>query len=486
MAPLSSQNATAAISCTTTFTAHDGSILCSWVNNPGTRGTLNILWLCVSTLGLCVWNAVHPDVPHPGTPKWRVVGKRIWWLFVGLFMPELLVLTALGEFRQACTLLVRLSRETRVPTELPWWLVQVERLYPTPLTGHEIEQHGKYLPLPVRCEAILPPLSSVEPEDLTALIPTPASDASLPVTPPTLRKDAAIQTPEAREGGRKHAWTLAHSFYAVMHGFLSADGDPFWTTTTEAYYTGTVIVVFDTDKGIQRISAASHDPFSIPDLSADDLDDRSKAGTIAKALLVWQFSVFIANCAARWNQSLPLSLLEITTLAHCLCSLVALGLWWYKPHSVGEAAMVGRTRSLPQPPHIDDLFTAAIHKVLPGKDTIDIPRTIAIIAIAVLYGLPHLLGFSVNFPTSSEQRCWQLATFTVICSPLIMCLMFRIGSSAGTFGRLDTVILVEVLFVIVYPMSTMFLVGESMRQIFALPEGSFHQPQLTRYLASFS
>lgn len=125
MAPLSTQNATAAISCIT-VTAHDGTTLCSWADNPATRGTLDILWLCVSTLGLCVWNAVHPDVPYPGTPKWRIIGKRIWWLFVGLFMPEMLVLAALGQFRQAYRLLVRVSRETRVPTEFPWWMRVIE------------------------------------------------------------------------------------------------------------------------------------------------------------------------------------------------------------------------------------------------------------------------------------------------------------------------------------------------------------------------
>ncbi|KZV83503.1 hypothetical protein EXIGLDRAFT_842905 [Exidia glandulosa HHB12029] len=472
------------------ITADDGTILCSWANNPDTRGTLNIIWLCVSTLGLCVWNAVHPDVPYPGSPKWRVIGERIWWLFVGLFMPEMLVLTALAQYRQAYTLLVRVSRETCVPTKMPWWIVLVERLWPTPLTGKEIDQRVEFLPFSVRCEAILPPLSSVELEDLTALIPAHTSELTLSVTPPTPRKDAAVQTnhaAEAQEWGRKHAWTLTHSFYAVMHGFLSAEGDAFWRAKKYRGFTGDFYPLFDADMGIQCITAA----FRIPDLSADDLNDRSKAGTIAKALLVWQLSVFIANCAARWNQHLPLSLLEITTLAHSLCSLIALVLWWYKPHSVGEATVSDRATSLP-PPRKGAWFNGVYQKVLPGNDGIDIPRTITILGIAVLYGLPHILGLSVHFPTSPEQLLWQMATYIAICSPLIICaFLWIITRLTWRLGRKDyianqTLALLIMILVVLYLVASMYLVGESVRQVFALPDGSFHEPQITRYLPSFS
>lgn len=118
-------NATTASICPHNGTAHDGTLLCHWANSPGARGTLNIFWLCISTLGLCVWNAVHPDIPRPNTPWWRAFVKRLWWLFVGLFMPEMLVLVALSQLRLAWKLLVDVD-ERGLPTQFPWCMYLVK------------------------------------------------------------------------------------------------------------------------------------------------------------------------------------------------------------------------------------------------------------------------------------------------------------------------------------------------------------------------
>lgn len=33
-----------------------------FVPNPTGRGTIEVLFSCIVTLGLCIWTAVHPDV----------------------------------------------------------------------------------------------------------------------------------------------------------------------------------------------------------------------------------------------------------------------------------------------------------------------------------------------------------------------------------------------------------------------------------------
>lgn len=114
-------NTTTASVCPHNGTAHDGTLLCHWANGPGARGTLNIFWLCISTLGLCAWNAVHPDVPSPNAPGSQVFGMRVWWLFVGLFMPEMLVLVALAQLRQALKLLADVDN-CGLATQFPWWM----------------------------------------------------------------------------------------------------------------------------------------------------------------------------------------------------------------------------------------------------------------------------------------------------------------------------------------------------------------------------
>ncbi|KZV87470.1 hypothetical protein EXIGLDRAFT_620578, partial [Exidia glandulosa HHB12029] len=219
------------------------SNLITWRDSDSdTRGTYDILSLCVSTLAICVWSAVHMDIPTNKT-FWNVHVKRIAWLAVGLILPEMLVITALGQLMHARSIAI---------------------------------DDGKPL--------------------------------------------------------RTHPWTLTHGFYAAMGGFVieTSPGEPFlpFPTTRVVLRPG----------GLHYLM--QHAPYLIPDLSADDIADRSKAGAFTKAILCFQILAFCVGTAARLSQRLPLSLLEVTTLAHCLCALIAYGLWWRKPHDIGEPTVI--------------------------------------------------------------------------------------------------------------------------------------------------
>ncbi|KZV81680.1 hypothetical protein EXIGLDRAFT_844409 [Exidia glandulosa HHB12029] len=510
-------NATATAVCPQNGTAHDGTLLCHWANSPGGRGTLNIFWLCISTLGLCVWNAVHPDIPRPKTPGWRVFGKRVWMLFVGLFMPEMLVLVALGQLRMAWQLLVDVDEETSCPTEFPWWMYLVKSWRP---------KNGKLDSLSTRWKKAL--LQWMEPLMLRLWVRSRPDWQSVPLSendpsPPAAAREnyahahdsskssdtsqqahnsprPADSHPAALDCAREHPWTLTHSFYAVMNGFVDEKG----RTIVRPYNAETDEFDADWSKSVlRRLELPPGNPKRIADVSLEDIEDRGKAGVLAKSLLVWQLFVFLANCFARWDQSLPLSLLEITTIGHSLCSIIAMVLWWYKPHSIGEATVLNRRGPLPSLENVDwrkvfswrsmkDSMNAGGEKVLAGGENMDVPRTITIAAIAVLYGLPHLLGLSIHFPTFAEQLCWEIATFTVIGSPLVMCGIFWILPYVEKLNYrmvyevgYSLLVLLSILLVL-YPIASMFLVGESVRQIFALPVASFLEPQLPSYLPSFS
>jgi len=65
-----------------------------WHPEPNFRGTFQILSTCLITIGLCVWTAVHLNVPEydkhkkkawPSRQFWRKVG----WLVIDVFAPEL-------------------------------------------------------------------------------------------------------------------------------------------------------------------------------------------------------------------------------------------------------------------------------------------------------------------------------------------------------------------------------------------------------------
>jgi hypothetical protein len=66
----------------------------SWRNEPATRGTWNILSSCLITLGLCLWTALHLNIPRHKEGAWLSQIRKTGWLLLGLLAPEMLAYTA--------------------------------------------------------------------------------------------------------------------------------------------------------------------------------------------------------------------------------------------------------------------------------------------------------------------------------------------------------------------------------------------------------
>ncbi|KAF8252093.1 hypothetical protein K440DRAFT_537551 [Wilcoxina mikolae CBS 423.85] len=72
-----------------------------WHTEPETRGTASILFSCTTTLGLCVWTALHLNIEPAAKTKMtlasRFLAKAIW-AFTALIAPELVLSIALHQF----------------------------------------------------------------------------------------------------------------------------------------------------------------------------------------------------------------------------------------------------------------------------------------------------------------------------------------------------------------------------------------------------
>jgi hypothetical protein len=61
-----------------------------WIPEPKARGTYTILSTCVITMLLCVWTAVHLNLPEP-RGFGHQLGRKIGWLIMGLLAPEMVL-----------------------------------------------------------------------------------------------------------------------------------------------------------------------------------------------------------------------------------------------------------------------------------------------------------------------------------------------------------------------------------------------------------
>jgi Na+/alanine symporter len=82
----------------------------SWVEEPKQRGTFAILSLCFTTIIICVWSAVHLDIPktrHSSTHRFLT---RVVWMLIALNAPELLLLLAINQRIDAHVLNTRVTK----------------------------------------------------------------------------------------------------------------------------------------------------------------------------------------------------------------------------------------------------------------------------------------------------------------------------------------------------------------------------------------
>ena len=119
-------------------------------------------------------------------------------------------------------------------------------------------------------------------------------------------------------------WTTTQAFYAVIGGF-AVKSTSFWK---KPYITLT-------PAGIMELAKMG----LLPQLSKEEIEDKSKADTIAKALICIQAGWFFVQSMTRLANGLPLTLLEIHTLTHVGCALGMYLLWFKKPYNVSRPTL---------------------------------------------------------------------------------------------------------------------------------------------------
>jgi hypothetical protein len=221
-----------------------------------------------------------------------------------------------------------------------------------------------------------------------------------------------------------------------------------------------------------------HFPHILTDITEEYILDQAVSSSLSKALLIFQVAWFITNCASRLHQGLPLSLLEVFTAAHAICTLLTYFVWWSKPVNVAaptfmrekearevyallkcsldeydKALKMAQTKAVgdsstlpgthgsgkivlaadalqhllptPEPPHSVG-FTNSGRKLFPGTFSNKLSdgsngSTSMFITMAIspiVYSLVLFLAWGDQFPTPLERVLWLVSSFVVTCSGL--------------------------------------------------------------------
>jgi len=127
----------------------------------------------------------------------------------------------------------------------------------------------------------------------------------------------------ARYFTKKHeknhtGWTQAHSFLLIMGGFMLHEG-------------GKPVRVLEA-KDLEELSEAGK--ITWPTITKEEIADRSKGDYLSKTIVLFQATWFVGQCIARGAYGLPVTELEVVTLAFASLTGVVYYLWWDKPLDV--------------------------------------------------------------------------------------------------------------------------------------------------------
>ena len=82
-----------------------------WVSDPAGRGTFSLIISCLLTLGLCVWSAMHLNVPPPNEPHIHTWLRNLKWGAIGVFAPELILFAAWRQYSSAKSLQIQVNKQ---------------------------------------------------------------------------------------------------------------------------------------------------------------------------------------------------------------------------------------------------------------------------------------------------------------------------------------------------------------------------------------
>ncbi len=461
-----------------------------WVSGPDHRGTLQLVFSCVFTLFLCVWTTVHVNIePHGNyntilfrvfpslaresggqpTESIKAVGlflankfiRKLGWGFATLIVPEGALCVAAYERRTAHMLLEKVKESGKYPgfdLSLAYYAVMGGFTIPRGRTAarHDTDAGAGE--------------GDAAKKMMEAKNDTDAGSGE---------GDAADKIMEANndaDAGAGEGDAAEKKTMEAVRGTEEEQSDPNEPCTL-------------TPHGVLKLVELG----KLPEISADEVRDKSNADSLAKILVFWQALWMIVQVIARTANRLPVTLLELHTVLHTFCAVVMYITWWAKPVDVDlptEATALtpqecDKLRNGVDEPNPTNPFAATAggephdrrylttraglgklmyldlaenQNILRHYFTVmeSAYRTLwasrkrlwveglFIALVGLIYGGVHLAAWNYRFPSQAEKILWQVASLitAIAWSTFVfsLCLSILVPENSKWIGRICGVV----------------------------------------------
>jgi hypothetical protein len=201
----------------------------------------------------------------------------------------------------------------------------------------------------------------------------------------------------------------------------------------------------------------------VPLTSEAEIKDRGKSDGIGKFIVLFQTAWFIIQCIARGIKHLPLTELEIVTLAYSMMNFFVYIFWWDKPRNVGCPIRIYENLA---PNHMSEerdsglweIVVQVMFYIIGAQDQFTVlpqERRVPIFwsggvedsdsgwiaslhaalgpsIVGMAFGAMHCIAWSYEFPSHTELVLWHISCVTMMAVPLlsaVACALVSIGES---------------------------------------------------------
>ncbi|KAJ7890845.1 hypothetical protein B0H14DRAFT_3700399 [Mycena olivaceomarginata] len=355
------------------------------------RTLFSIVLGCLTTIFVCTWVSIHPNVPPPNQGRIALLARRLRLMLVGIIAPELMVGFAARQF---------------------WG---------------------------------------------------------------------------ARSFSTEFNVSRTHGYFFCMGGFVSRSGHP----------VATLDQLRDPLLGAKYL----HD---IKNIKEEDIADKSERDAFSKGVALVQGLWFTIQCLARVTQRLPVTELEVATLAFAVIDVFIWLLWWGKPLNVQRPIPVGPAfeaeEAEPETQHLGLLTTffgllngeySEVNPVSSASvptfwsmdndgESVYNPNMLFVIEclVGTVFGTIHWAAWKTDFPSAAEMRMWRSSALLVTAIPGVLGCSLVAYEFAVNDSIAETVFTAIAAFIAVpgipiYILSRLVLIIVSFTTLRALPPGAF-------------
>ncbi|ESZ92333.1 hypothetical protein SBOR_7282 [Sclerotinia borealis F-4128] len=451
----------------------------SYVSPPNSRGTLNILWTCLFTIYACTWAIQHLNVPKQREGResgwkdnlmWKIRGfeTSLKWMLATIIAPEILLAKAWSDLDVARKQLEKF-KPWAADDDVEWTLTHtlfanmggfVIRSNPPSYDNQDIEANASVAidllggqPPQIPLAEVLAPLM----ESSIGCVSSDTNDASTRVN-------------------------ISNSDAVVGQQFNYPN--PYHLTAK------------------QLLSLRRCDYIRLPNITLDEINDKSKSDTFVRLTAVAQFLWIVAQIIVRAVEGLVISQLEIAVVAFSTCAVLIYILNWSKPKGVlvpftilhYEGAIPTEMlefmrKDLDRSSMSTIMLNADCQSITSGdpipNDAIysyDDAWLIGFEFGSIVFGCIHVAAWNFVFPTRIEQILWWSTSiwctvFVLIYTLIPYCGMICFGDFKSIATPKELAWGAAPLFFL-YALARIFLVVEMFRSLCYLPPSAFIATEL--------